>query len=128
MQRGLVGSEMCIRDRYQRRVHGNNLLECAKDLIDIEHQVIKILNEIKEVDVTNIIKLVECIVRLFGCFQKIFKDIVPCIKSYDDINKLVHKIIDLTPMEILQKLMLNLMDNARNLQRHFVFNQGSSCQ
>eukprot|EP00831_Metopus_contortus_P033185 TRINITY_DN2664_c0_g1_i5.p1 TRINITY_DN2664_c0_g1~~TRINITY_DN2664_c0_g1_i5.p1 ORF type:complete len:802 (-),score=200.82 TRINITY_DN2664_c0_g1_i5:153-2558(-) len=23
MQRGLVGSEMCIRDRYQRRVHGN---------------------------------------------------------------------------------------------------------
>eukprot|EP00831_Metopus_contortus_P013121 TRINITY_DN15300_c0_g1_i3.p1 TRINITY_DN15300_c0_g1~~TRINITY_DN15300_c0_g1_i3.p1 ORF type:complete len:131 (+),score=46.58 TRINITY_DN15300_c0_g1_i3:25-417(+) len=22
MQRGLVGSEMCIRDRYQRRVHG----------------------------------------------------------------------------------------------------------
>eukprot|EP00831_Metopus_contortus_P006052 TRINITY_DN12280_c0_g1_i4.p1 TRINITY_DN12280_c0_g1~~TRINITY_DN12280_c0_g1_i4.p1 ORF type:complete len:214 (-),score=57.82 TRINITY_DN12280_c0_g1_i4:151-792(-) len=24
MQRGLVGSEMCIRDRYQRRVHGTN--------------------------------------------------------------------------------------------------------
>eukprot|EP00831_Metopus_contortus_P002978 TRINITY_DN11112_c0_g1_i1.p1 TRINITY_DN11112_c0_g1~~TRINITY_DN11112_c0_g1_i1.p1 ORF type:complete len:143 (+),score=50.08 TRINITY_DN11112_c0_g1_i1:55-483(+) len=23
MQRGLVGSEMCIRDRYQRRVHGH---------------------------------------------------------------------------------------------------------
>eukprot|EP00831_Metopus_contortus_P013241 TRINITY_DN15360_c0_g1_i7.p1 TRINITY_DN15360_c0_g1~~TRINITY_DN15360_c0_g1_i7.p1 ORF type:complete len:114 (-),score=34.13 TRINITY_DN15360_c0_g1_i7:40-381(-) len=25
MQRGLVGSEMCIRDRYQRRVHGSYL-------------------------------------------------------------------------------------------------------
>eukprot|EP00831_Metopus_contortus_P081795 TRINITY_DN8692_c0_g1_i2.p1 TRINITY_DN8692_c0_g1~~TRINITY_DN8692_c0_g1_i2.p1 ORF type:complete len:508 (+),score=48.88 TRINITY_DN8692_c0_g1_i2:103-1626(+) len=25
MQRGLVGSEMCIRDRYQRRVHGETL-------------------------------------------------------------------------------------------------------
>eukprot|EP00831_Metopus_contortus_P084351 TRINITY_DN9552_c0_g1_i3.p1 TRINITY_DN9552_c0_g1~~TRINITY_DN9552_c0_g1_i3.p1 ORF type:complete len:207 (-),score=32.01 TRINITY_DN9552_c0_g1_i3:177-797(-) len=24
MQRGLVGSEMCIRDRYQRRVHGDS--------------------------------------------------------------------------------------------------------
>eukprot|EP00831_Metopus_contortus_P005217 TRINITY_DN11962_c0_g1_i2.p1 TRINITY_DN11962_c0_g1~~TRINITY_DN11962_c0_g1_i2.p1 ORF type:complete len:182 (+),score=31.67 TRINITY_DN11962_c0_g1_i2:81-626(+) len=24
MQRGLVGSEMCIRDRYQRRVHGSH--------------------------------------------------------------------------------------------------------
>eukprot|EP00831_Metopus_contortus_P080061 TRINITY_DN809_c0_g1_i2.p2 TRINITY_DN809_c0_g1~~TRINITY_DN809_c0_g1_i2.p2 ORF type:complete len:153 (-),score=56.67 TRINITY_DN809_c0_g1_i2:182-640(-) len=24
MQRGLVGSEMCIRDRYQRRVHGDD--------------------------------------------------------------------------------------------------------
>eukprot|EP00831_Metopus_contortus_P065593 TRINITY_DN5858_c0_g1_i2.p1 TRINITY_DN5858_c0_g1~~TRINITY_DN5858_c0_g1_i2.p1 ORF type:complete len:326 (+),score=67.58 TRINITY_DN5858_c0_g1_i2:87-1064(+) len=30
MQRGLVGSEMCIRDRYQRRVHGDgkNLFLC----------------------------------------------------------------------------------------------------
>eukprot|EP00831_Metopus_contortus_P044384 TRINITY_DN355_c0_g1_i4.p1 TRINITY_DN355_c0_g1~~TRINITY_DN355_c0_g1_i4.p1 ORF type:complete len:208 (+),score=71.10 TRINITY_DN355_c0_g1_i4:3-626(+) len=27
MQRGLVGSEMCIRDRYQRRVHGEAQLE-----------------------------------------------------------------------------------------------------
>eukprot|EP00831_Metopus_contortus_P081455 TRINITY_DN8569_c0_g1_i2.p1 TRINITY_DN8569_c0_g1~~TRINITY_DN8569_c0_g1_i2.p1 ORF type:complete len:322 (-),score=64.28 TRINITY_DN8569_c0_g1_i2:12-977(-) len=26
MQRGLVGSEMCIRDRYQRRVHGENIM------------------------------------------------------------------------------------------------------
>eukprot|EP00831_Metopus_contortus_P034769 TRINITY_DN27699_c0_g1_i1.p1 TRINITY_DN27699_c0_g1~~TRINITY_DN27699_c0_g1_i1.p1 ORF type:complete len:212 (-),score=43.20 TRINITY_DN27699_c0_g1_i1:189-824(-) len=26
MQRGLVGSEMCIRDRYQRRVHGETLI------------------------------------------------------------------------------------------------------
>eukprot|EP00831_Metopus_contortus_P027133 TRINITY_DN22907_c0_g1_i1.p2 TRINITY_DN22907_c0_g1~~TRINITY_DN22907_c0_g1_i1.p2 ORF type:complete len:107 (+),score=31.09 TRINITY_DN22907_c0_g1_i1:159-479(+) len=26
MQRGLVGSEMCIRDRYQRRVHGIELM------------------------------------------------------------------------------------------------------
>eukprot|EP00831_Metopus_contortus_P040065 TRINITY_DN3137_c0_g1_i1.p1 TRINITY_DN3137_c0_g1~~TRINITY_DN3137_c0_g1_i1.p1 ORF type:complete len:169 (-),score=44.92 TRINITY_DN3137_c0_g1_i1:64-570(-) len=26
MQRGLVGSEMCIRDRYQRRVHGYEML------------------------------------------------------------------------------------------------------
>eukprot|EP00831_Metopus_contortus_P049303 TRINITY_DN4065_c0_g1_i1.p1 TRINITY_DN4065_c0_g1~~TRINITY_DN4065_c0_g1_i1.p1 ORF type:complete len:263 (-),score=51.55 TRINITY_DN4065_c0_g1_i1:13-801(-) len=25
MQRGLVGSEMCIRDRYQRRVHGTHI-------------------------------------------------------------------------------------------------------
>eukprot|EP00831_Metopus_contortus_P010016 TRINITY_DN13875_c0_g1_i1.p2 TRINITY_DN13875_c0_g1~~TRINITY_DN13875_c0_g1_i1.p2 ORF type:complete len:131 (-),score=45.79 TRINITY_DN13875_c0_g1_i1:220-612(-) len=27
MQRGLVGSEMCIRDRYQRRVHGADGVE-----------------------------------------------------------------------------------------------------
>eukprot|EP00831_Metopus_contortus_P023968 TRINITY_DN21010_c0_g1_i3.p1 TRINITY_DN21010_c0_g1~~TRINITY_DN21010_c0_g1_i3.p1 ORF type:complete len:149 (-),score=40.52 TRINITY_DN21010_c0_g1_i3:119-565(-) len=27
MQRGLVGSEMCIRDRYQRRVHGRDYME-----------------------------------------------------------------------------------------------------
>eukprot|EP00831_Metopus_contortus_P036924 TRINITY_DN2913_c0_g2_i1.p1 TRINITY_DN2913_c0_g2~~TRINITY_DN2913_c0_g2_i1.p1 ORF type:complete len:230 (-),score=67.67 TRINITY_DN2913_c0_g2_i1:22-711(-) len=29
MQRGLVGSEMCIRDRYQRRVHGSLNMERA---------------------------------------------------------------------------------------------------
>eukprot|EP00831_Metopus_contortus_P007310 TRINITY_DN12797_c0_g1_i5.p1 TRINITY_DN12797_c0_g1~~TRINITY_DN12797_c0_g1_i5.p1 ORF type:complete len:274 (-),score=32.85 TRINITY_DN12797_c0_g1_i5:139-960(-) len=28
MQRGLVGSEMCIRDRYQRRVHGVDNMDC----------------------------------------------------------------------------------------------------
>eukprot|EP00831_Metopus_contortus_P062849 TRINITY_DN55100_c0_g1_i2.p1 TRINITY_DN55100_c0_g1~~TRINITY_DN55100_c0_g1_i2.p1 ORF type:complete len:160 (-),score=50.98 TRINITY_DN55100_c0_g1_i2:7-486(-) len=27
MQRGLVGSEMCIRDRYQRRVHGESQIQ-----------------------------------------------------------------------------------------------------
>eukprot|EP00831_Metopus_contortus_P077497 TRINITY_DN7291_c0_g1_i2.p1 TRINITY_DN7291_c0_g1~~TRINITY_DN7291_c0_g1_i2.p1 ORF type:complete len:456 (-),score=109.49 TRINITY_DN7291_c0_g1_i2:189-1556(-) len=31
MQRGLVGSEMCIRDRYQRRVHGMQNLEMKKE-------------------------------------------------------------------------------------------------
>eukprot|EP00831_Metopus_contortus_P064211 TRINITY_DN5749_c0_g2_i1.p1 TRINITY_DN5749_c0_g2~~TRINITY_DN5749_c0_g2_i1.p1 ORF type:complete len:273 (-),score=67.71 TRINITY_DN5749_c0_g2_i1:38-856(-) len=29
MQRGLVGSEMCIRDRYQRRVHGDIGMGCG---------------------------------------------------------------------------------------------------
>eukprot|EP00831_Metopus_contortus_P073348 TRINITY_DN6689_c0_g1_i3.p2 TRINITY_DN6689_c0_g1~~TRINITY_DN6689_c0_g1_i3.p2 ORF type:complete len:169 (-),score=49.81 TRINITY_DN6689_c0_g1_i3:10-516(-) len=36
MQRGLVGSEMCIRDRYQRRVHGEkekeNLLKIFQEI------------------------------------------------------------------------------------------------
>eukprot|EP00831_Metopus_contortus_P066587 TRINITY_DN5939_c0_g1_i1.p1 TRINITY_DN5939_c0_g1~~TRINITY_DN5939_c0_g1_i1.p1 ORF type:complete len:357 (-),score=65.06 TRINITY_DN5939_c0_g1_i1:23-1093(-) len=31
MQRGLVGSEMCIRDRYQRRVHGKLNMEPLED-------------------------------------------------------------------------------------------------
>eukprot|EP00831_Metopus_contortus_P003087 TRINITY_DN11147_c0_g1_i2.p2 TRINITY_DN11147_c0_g1~~TRINITY_DN11147_c0_g1_i2.p2 ORF type:complete len:134 (-),score=31.48 TRINITY_DN11147_c0_g1_i2:201-602(-) len=35
MQRGLVGSEMCIRDRYQRRVHGEKFINktIAKELL-----------------------------------------------------------------------------------------------
>eukprot|EP00831_Metopus_contortus_P067466 TRINITY_DN6020_c0_g1_i1.p1 TRINITY_DN6020_c0_g1~~TRINITY_DN6020_c0_g1_i1.p1 ORF type:complete len:433 (-),score=102.28 TRINITY_DN6020_c0_g1_i1:546-1844(-) len=32
MQRGLVGSEMCIRDRYQRRVHGEELVTIVVEL------------------------------------------------------------------------------------------------
>eukprot|EP00831_Metopus_contortus_P051433 TRINITY_DN43175_c0_g1_i2.p1 TRINITY_DN43175_c0_g1~~TRINITY_DN43175_c0_g1_i2.p1 ORF type:complete len:246 (+),score=38.51 TRINITY_DN43175_c0_g1_i2:161-898(+) len=34
MQRGLVGSEMCIRDRYQRRVHGNEFSRCEVTLLN----------------------------------------------------------------------------------------------
>eukprot|EP00831_Metopus_contortus_P080390 TRINITY_DN8222_c0_g1_i10.p1 TRINITY_DN8222_c0_g1~~TRINITY_DN8222_c0_g1_i10.p1 ORF type:complete len:184 (-),score=72.14 TRINITY_DN8222_c0_g1_i10:8-559(-) len=33
MQRGLVGSEMCIRDRYQRRVHGGQKLRKKQHFI-----------------------------------------------------------------------------------------------
>eukprot|EP00831_Metopus_contortus_P033932 TRINITY_DN2712_c0_g1_i8.p1 TRINITY_DN2712_c0_g1~~TRINITY_DN2712_c0_g1_i8.p1 ORF type:complete len:308 (+),score=68.48 TRINITY_DN2712_c0_g1_i8:133-1056(+) len=36
MQRGLVGSEMCIRDRYQRRVHGEHRREEIQDHIENE--------------------------------------------------------------------------------------------
>eukprot|EP00831_Metopus_contortus_P025650 TRINITY_DN22045_c0_g1_i2.p3 TRINITY_DN22045_c0_g1~~TRINITY_DN22045_c0_g1_i2.p3 ORF type:complete len:126 (-),score=38.54 TRINITY_DN22045_c0_g1_i2:95-472(-) len=75
MQRGLVGSEMCIRDRA--------------------HAVVQVLTAV----------------------QSIFKDILPCIDSYDELEKLIHKIIDLTPIEILKKLMLNMMDNARKIYK-----------
>eukprot|EP00831_Metopus_contortus_P037068 TRINITY_DN2923_c0_g1_i2.p2 TRINITY_DN2923_c0_g1~~TRINITY_DN2923_c0_g1_i2.p2 ORF type:complete len:164 (-),score=39.97 TRINITY_DN2923_c0_g1_i2:372-863(-) len=34
MQRGLVGSEMCIRDRYQRRVHGKIIMMEVTEMID----------------------------------------------------------------------------------------------
>eukprot|EP00831_Metopus_contortus_P042661 TRINITY_DN3395_c0_g1_i2.p1 TRINITY_DN3395_c0_g1~~TRINITY_DN3395_c0_g1_i2.p1 ORF type:complete len:160 (+),score=62.56 TRINITY_DN3395_c0_g1_i2:109-588(+) len=36
MQRGLVGSEMCIRDRYQRRVHGDNKMSDKEAEFDEE--------------------------------------------------------------------------------------------
>eukprot|EP00831_Metopus_contortus_P061712 TRINITY_DN5361_c0_g1_i3.p1 TRINITY_DN5361_c0_g1~~TRINITY_DN5361_c0_g1_i3.p1 ORF type:complete len:195 (-),score=54.08 TRINITY_DN5361_c0_g1_i3:33-617(-) len=35
MQRGLVGSEMCIRDRYQRRVHGRSTMEKKEGGVEI---------------------------------------------------------------------------------------------
>eukprot|EP00831_Metopus_contortus_P050465 TRINITY_DN4242_c0_g1_i3.p2 TRINITY_DN4242_c0_g1~~TRINITY_DN4242_c0_g1_i3.p2 ORF type:complete len:161 (+),score=45.63 TRINITY_DN4242_c0_g1_i3:151-633(+) len=42
MQRGLVGSEMCIRDRYQRRVHGANKkvieLHAKLSALNIKHE------------------------------------------------------------------------------------------
>eukprot|EP00831_Metopus_contortus_P051498 TRINITY_DN4322_c0_g2_i8.p1 TRINITY_DN4322_c0_g2~~TRINITY_DN4322_c0_g2_i8.p1 ORF type:complete len:188 (-),score=62.68 TRINITY_DN4322_c0_g2_i8:37-600(-) len=37
MQRGLVGSEMCIRDRYQRRVHGIQKMRRTKERFDTSH-------------------------------------------------------------------------------------------
>eukprot|EP00831_Metopus_contortus_P045428 TRINITY_DN36405_c0_g1_i1.p1 TRINITY_DN36405_c0_g1~~TRINITY_DN36405_c0_g1_i1.p1 ORF type:complete len:255 (-),score=50.32 TRINITY_DN36405_c0_g1_i1:55-819(-) len=40
MQRGLVGSEMCIRDRYQRRVHGD-FKEYEIDRVDYSSQIRK---------------------------------------------------------------------------------------
>eukprot|EP00831_Metopus_contortus_P037216 TRINITY_DN29341_c0_g1_i5.p2 TRINITY_DN29341_c0_g1~~TRINITY_DN29341_c0_g1_i5.p2 ORF type:complete len:149 (-),score=45.91 TRINITY_DN29341_c0_g1_i5:3-449(-) len=50
MQRGLVGSEMCIRDRYQRRVHGIHQAEGMKAQIKtlMEEVVAKITKKEKE--------------------------------------------------------------------------------
>eukprot|EP00831_Metopus_contortus_P055553 TRINITY_DN4705_c0_g1_i1.p1 TRINITY_DN4705_c0_g1~~TRINITY_DN4705_c0_g1_i1.p1 ORF type:complete len:197 (+),score=38.64 TRINITY_DN4705_c0_g1_i1:35-625(+) len=41
MQRGLVGSEMCIRDRYQRRVHGDEVPKVTRHFQDISSDIIR---------------------------------------------------------------------------------------
>eukprot|EP00831_Metopus_contortus_P004632 TRINITY_DN11721_c0_g1_i2.p4 TRINITY_DN11721_c0_g1~~TRINITY_DN11721_c0_g1_i2.p4 ORF type:complete len:144 (-),score=31.69 TRINITY_DN11721_c0_g1_i2:299-730(-) len=42
MQRGLVGSEMCIRDRYQRRVHGRSILDGNETLVSLEAKALEL--------------------------------------------------------------------------------------
>eukprot|EP00831_Metopus_contortus_P013222 TRINITY_DN1534_c0_g1_i1.p1 TRINITY_DN1534_c0_g1~~TRINITY_DN1534_c0_g1_i1.p1 ORF type:complete len:228 (-),score=61.41 TRINITY_DN1534_c0_g1_i1:22-705(-) len=45
MQRGLVGSEMCIRDRYQRRVHGNFQMWESFNLYAQKREIIRIVSD-----------------------------------------------------------------------------------
>eukprot|EP00831_Metopus_contortus_P032224 TRINITY_DN26087_c0_g1_i2.p1 TRINITY_DN26087_c0_g1~~TRINITY_DN26087_c0_g1_i2.p1 ORF type:complete len:128 (-),score=45.45 TRINITY_DN26087_c0_g1_i2:96-479(-) len=73
MQRGLVGSEMCIRDRYQRRVHGEVRLmmdtiskelramkKIEKNDLDVsESEILAEIDILKNMDHPNIIKLYE---------------------------------------------------------------------
>eukprot|EP00831_Metopus_contortus_P028061 TRINITY_DN23424_c0_g1_i10.p4 TRINITY_DN23424_c0_g1~~TRINITY_DN23424_c0_g1_i10.p4 ORF type:complete len:122 (+),score=47.72 TRINITY_DN23424_c0_g1_i10:131-496(+) len=49
MQRGLVGSEMCIRDRYQRRVHGRD-----GGIFMSEESKIKYLSDIEKYELINV--------------------------------------------------------------------------
>ena len=91
------------------------LLLCVGDLKDIEVEVAKILEELKHIDVKDIVKLIEAIVRLFVCVQQIFKDIEPCIDSAGEIAKIVAKITKLTPMELLLKLFHNIMENGKKI-------------
>ncbi len=93
----------------------SKLLLCVGGLKDIESQVYKIMEEIKKINVGNIMKLVEAVVRLFGTFQQIFKDIEPCIDSEGEVRKLTDKFINVTSVEFLTKVLLNIMDNARRI-------------
>ncbi len=91
------------------------LLECVRSLKDLEKQIGIIMEEIKQIDLKDLAKLVEMVVKLFGAFQQLFKDILPCIDAKGEIIKLVNKFIHLTPIEMLKKLAMNLLDNGRRL-------------
>eukprot|EP00831_Metopus_contortus_P030034 TRINITY_DN24686_c0_g1_i1.p2 TRINITY_DN24686_c0_g1~~TRINITY_DN24686_c0_g1_i1.p2 ORF type:complete len:129 (+),score=49.31 TRINITY_DN24686_c0_g1_i1:173-559(+) len=53
MQRGLVGSEMCIRDRYQRRVHGDSLHAPKEAESFFEFQKETLFQELKKLECTE---------------------------------------------------------------------------
>eukprot|EP00831_Metopus_contortus_P017609 TRINITY_DN17439_c0_g1_i2.p5 TRINITY_DN17439_c0_g1~~TRINITY_DN17439_c0_g1_i2.p5 ORF type:complete len:113 (-),score=45.81 TRINITY_DN17439_c0_g1_i2:752-1090(-) len=72
MQRGLVGSEMCIRDRYQRRVHGdkkkrNSMVEKKIPVITEEDRKKEILLDINKK--INILELCQAVMK--GYFMTI---------------------------------------------------------
>ena len=98
----------------------DKLLLCVGGMKDIEHQIAKIMEEIRQIDIKNIVKLVEAMVRLFGAVQQVFKDIEPCVDSAGEVKKLLDKFIHLTPMQMLTKLMLNLMDNGRKIYNDII--------
>ena len=98
----------------------DKLLICVNDIKDIELEVAKILEELKHIDVKDIVKLIEALVRLFVAVQQIFKDIEPCIDSTGEIVKLVAKLIKLTPMELLMKLFKNIMENGQKIYKDVI--------
>lgn len=96
------------------------LLLCVADLKDIEHQIAAVIEELKHIDFHDIAKLVELVVKLFGALQQVFKDIEPCIDSAGEIRKLLNRFIHLTPMEMLKRLAVNLLDNGRKIYNAIV--------
>eukprot|EP00831_Metopus_contortus_P059934 TRINITY_DN51891_c0_g1_i1.p1 TRINITY_DN51891_c0_g1~~TRINITY_DN51891_c0_g1_i1.p1 ORF type:complete len:224 (-),score=42.43 TRINITY_DN51891_c0_g1_i1:215-886(-) len=80
MQRGLVGSEMCIRDRYQRRVHG----------------VLSIMNDYKEKTEGSFINSKQ------SCVSWIFRDVDTdfAIKQANELMAHLYTLLEFMPVEI----------------------------
>ena len=98
----------------------HKLLLCVSGLKDIELQIAKIMEEIKKIDLKDIVKLVEAIVRLFGAVQQLFKDITPCIDSKGEIIIIVKKLIKLTPIEMLLKIFHNIMNEGKKIYNDII--------
>lgn len=93
----------------------DRLLLCVSDMKDIEHQVEKVMEDLKKLDLHDLAKLVETVSRLFGEVQSIFKDILPCVDSASEIKKLLDKIIHLKPSDFFTRLFHNLLNNGRQI-------------
>eukprot|EP00831_Metopus_contortus_P000224 TRINITY_DN10085_c0_g1_i1.p1 TRINITY_DN10085_c0_g1~~TRINITY_DN10085_c0_g1_i1.p1 ORF type:complete len:473 (+),score=106.61 TRINITY_DN10085_c0_g1_i1:155-1573(+) len=71
MQRGLVGSEMCIRDRYQRRVHGEIVILKDEEEISIQKDKVKSANLEGEIQIQEGIKMNE---EFVGALKELVKE------------------------------------------------------
>ena len=91
------------------------LIICVHSIEDIEVQVVEIIHEIKQINIRNLSKLAEIMVKLFGALQNVFKDLQPCIDSEGDIKKLLEKFIHLSHIEMLKRLLHNLLDNGHRV-------------
>jgi len=91
------------------------LLLCVADLKDIEFQIEQILEELKKLDLKDILKLVEIITRIIGEVQQVFKDIEPCLDSTGEIKKLINKFINLTPIEMLNRIIKHIMYSGKEI-------------
>ncbi len=98
----------------------NKLLLCVGGMRDIEKQIVVVMEEIKNIDLKDLVKVVQAIVKIFGAFQQLFKDIEPCIDSGSEIRNLLDKFIHLTPAEMLKKVAMNLLDNGRKVYNDIV--------
>jgi len=98
-----------------RKEEVHKLVECVRDLGEIEHEIDVIMEELKKIDIKNIRKLAEIIARLFEAIQKIFKDIKPCIDATEDIKKLVEKIMKYTVYEMIIKIITHIMHDSKEI-------------
>ena len=93
----------------------SELLICVKSLKDIEVQVAKILEELKNITFRDFRKLAEILVRLMADFQIVFKDLQPCLDSEGEIKTILDKFIHLTTNELLKRIYHHLIDNGKTL-------------
>ena len=94
------------------------LLLCVSDMKDIEHEIEIIMEELKKIDIFDILKLVEIIGKLFAAFQRIFKFIQPCLDSVEEIKKLVEKVFRYDLFEFVKRLFMHLKNDGKILYEH----------
>eukprot|EP00831_Metopus_contortus_P002645 TRINITY_DN10977_c0_g1_i1.p1 TRINITY_DN10977_c0_g1~~TRINITY_DN10977_c0_g1_i1.p1 ORF type:complete len:252 (-),score=58.04 TRINITY_DN10977_c0_g1_i1:166-921(-) len=125
MQRGLVGSEMCIRDRYQRRVHGYgiNALKSIHSKASIEY----LINMIKRKDVMTKKIVSDALTeiknpKVFPSFYTVLNDLDSWVRYFAVISmgKIHHeevkeKLIERLKYESCSYVILEILNTLKSM-------------
>ena len=90
----------------------NELLECVDGIEEIKTQIEEIIEEIKHLNPLDIKKIADLLMRLIDSVQKILSDVGHCYKSETELYNIVMRVISLTPLQLITKILGNIRVNG----------------
>lgn len=94
-----------------------NLQECVNDVPAVVTDVIAVVEAFKNIDWTNLDKIIESFVSLVDAVRKVLTTIKPCSKVGTDLQTLIDIILSIDATKLLQKILASSMQVI-----HFITN------